>query len=298
MTPDNPFVNVRSRSFIFWFFLSIPVLFVLSLIFAIAAGIIAKIDNGFLLKKNLLELILPNLWIYGLISYWCWYTVKRSHLNYKRIIGKFPSFVICLRLFSLVIPTLMLSLGTAYILFYFLSFLAPELVKSLLEQKSFISVSASETYSPFLYNLLLAIVMVVVAPLTEEFLFRGIFLQRWATKWGLTRAIIFSSLAFGILHPNPIGLFIFGMLMALLYIKTRSLIVPIAFHSLYNGVLVFSQLISTFATKEETFSTIEQFRSSWWQGILLITISSPWIVFFIYKNWPSKQQSIPYLVNN
>ena len=38
--------------------------------------------------------------------------------------------------------------------------------------------------------------MIIVAPLIEEFLFRGLMLHKWSIKWNIKKAILFSELEF------------------------------------------------------------------------------------------------------
>ena len=68
------------------------------------------------------------------------------------------------------------------------------------------------------------LVLVIVAPVTEEFIFRGVFLHRWAARWGVLWSIILSSLLFGAIHRDifwfsrAVGSFF----IALYYIQTKT----------------------------------------------------------------------------
>jgi hypothetical protein len=123
-------------------------------------------------------------------------------------------------------------------------------------------------------------------------------LQRWTVKWGVTPALLISSLLFGILHTNVIGLFVFGLMMALLYIKTRTLIVPIACHFLNNLTAVGLEFVSQGSGTTETANILEQLRSDWWVGIVYMVLSAPWLITFIYKNWPKQPLGVPYFTNS
>jgi membrane protease YdiL (CAAX protease family) len=85
---------------------------------------------------------------------------------------------------------------------------------------------------------LLAIVVVFLAPVIEEFFFRGILLHRCAHKWGLGRSIIITSLLFGCLHDDLVYTTILGIAMSLLYLRTNSLYVTMTCHSLNNVIAV------------------------------------------------------------
>ena len=149
----------------------------------------------------------------------------------------------------------------------------------------------------FASNLLVIITFCLVAPVTEEFLFRGIILQRWATKWGICTGLISSSLLFGFVHPNPIGLSLAGMIWGVLYIKTRSLVVPIAFHALNNIVAVLPQLLPADSSNSKSTLTIQNLQSFWWIGVVMMVFSLPLLLRFVWKNWPNKNTIIPYLNN-
>jgi hypothetical protein len=100
-----------------------------------------------------------------------------------------------------------------------------------------------------------------------------------------------------VLHVNIIGLFIFGLMMSLLYIKTRTLIVPIVCHVLNNLAALGLGVFSTSSNPTETVSILEQFRTYWWVGLVYVILSAPWLFTFIYKNWPKQRLCVPYFTN-
>lgn len=82
----------------------------------------------------------------------------------------------------------------------------------------------------------------VMAPLTEEVLFRGLMLgalSKTCNKWV---AIIATAIVFGAVHGHPIGIIYascLGVLLGWIYIKTGSIIAPILFHTVYNFASLF-----------------------------------------------------------
>ncbi len=91
--------------------------------------------------------------------------------------------------------------------------------------------------------LLAAALLVVVAPLTEETLFRGIFLHGFLRNYPPGLAAFLSALLFALLHLNPwqfFGAFFLGLYLALLYILTRSLSACLLGHALQNGLPLFT----------------------------------------------------------
>jgi hypothetical protein len=87
---------------------------------------------------------------------------------------------------------------------------------------------------------------IVVVPLTEEMLFRGMLqtvLRSYiARPWP---AIIFASLVFVMFHENPQhwpALFVLSLCLGYAYEKSGSLFRPIFIHSLFNALSVFAAL--------------------------------------------------------
>lgn len=84
-------------------------------------------------------------------------------------------------------------------------------------------------------NLIEGVAVVVLAPVIEEILFRGLLLHRLAVKWGLRDAIWISALIFGLLHGFAPGIFLLGLTLTLVYLKTGgSLYTTILLHALHN----------------------------------------------------------------
>lgn len=78
---------------------------------------------------------------------------------------------------------------------------------------------------------------VIVAPIVEEIIMRGIILEGLLKKYSPFIAIVSSSLIFGIAHfniPQLISAFLGGMILGAVYFKTRSLILTIVGHACNN----------------------------------------------------------------
>lgn len=78
----------------------------------------------------------------------------------------------------------------------------------------------------------------VVAPLSEELLFRGCLYRFLKAKISLWFALVLSGLLFAMLHHNLLSLFplfILGIILAYVYERTGSLKVPILMHGIFNG---------------------------------------------------------------
>jgi membrane protease YdiL (CAAX protease family) len=80
---------------------------------------------------------------------------------------------------------------------------------------------------------------VVIAPLAEEFFFRGFLygvLKRYA---GALPALVFTGVAFAVIHlhvPSLLPLFLLACVLTLAYELSGSLLVPMAMHALFNAI--------------------------------------------------------------
>jgi len=84
------------------------------------------------------------------------------------------------------------------------------------------------------------LLLVVAAPLVEEFLFRGYVLRIMLTTWSSRAAIFASALLFAVVHPGlsfpPV--FLLGLATAWLYTRCGRIWPAIILHAVYNGVVV------------------------------------------------------------
>jgi len=286
MNSENPFINFTTRS-----------LLLCALLISLAIGFLLRIVtdlSGLNPNEPVFTLISYNL-IFILLCLWAIERLTQLKVKTDDLIGKVPPNYHWLPTIGIVINILLFSLGSGQLLFYLLSSVAPGFVESILGEQIFLS--GSDNFAPALSNILAVITVVVVAPITEELLFRGILLHRWTAKWGITPALLLTSLVFGILHANIVGLSVFGLMMALLYLKTRTLIVPIICHALNNLAAVGLELLPKDASTTETADILEQLNTYWWVGLVYVVLSAPWLIDFIRKNWPTSVLDLPYFSN-
>ena len=120
--------------------------------------------------------------------------------------------------------------------------------------------------------------LVVVAPLTEEFLFRGIILRGFLRNYRVRTAVIGSALLFGLFHLNPwqfVPAFFAGLLLAWLFIGTRSLVPCLFAHALNNSLpLLISSLGVSIPGYTAPSDHAPQFQPFWLDalGLLLLAV--------------------------
>ena len=89
--------------------------------------------------------------------------------------------------------------------------------------------------------LILALLVVLVAPVVEELFYRGLLMRAAARRWGDPAAVVVSSAVFAASHFEIVifpGIFAFGVVLAVLAVRTGRLGASIAAHIGFNAVTV------------------------------------------------------------
>ena len=129
-------------------------------------------------------------------------------------------------------------------------------------QNAFQSTAGQKTtYSSALF------VVVFVAPLIEELLYRGVILRGLLDNYTPTRAVVFSAILFGVGHLNPWQLppaVIWGFILAWWVIRTGSLCPALLAHTLHNLIAVTIQHFDVpfFPVSEDM--NVVVFNPWWW----------------------------------
>ena len=120
--------------------------------------------------------------------------------------------------------------------------------------------------------------LVVVAPLTEELLVRGLILRGFLSHYSTRKAILASAIFFGVLHLNPwqlIGATALGILFAWWFIETRSMLPCFFGHAFANALPLAATVFLPFEIPGYTsdFGTI-QFQPFWFDlvGVIFAAI--------------------------
>lgn len=130
--------------------------------------------------------------------------------------------------------------------------------------------------------LLYFLAIVILSPIIEETLFRGIFLRRFNEVLdNVTLAILISSILFGLCHNfgGILGAILFGICVSILYIKSRNILVPIFAHFLNNLITFIIALsgIEYFIQSNQIVMVL----------IIILAILSNVVLFkSILKEWP------------
>lgn len=93
---------------------------------------------------------------------------------------------------------------------------------------------------------LVVVLAVIVAPLVEEVIFRGVLFRAMADRINLGVSLVVSSAIFALIHIEVVlsqpaalvGLFTVGLVLAVAYHLTGNLLVPILGHAVFNAISI------------------------------------------------------------
>lgn len=222
----------------------------------------------------------------------------QAGLEWRRVFGPRPT-VEALPLLAVLVPLMLITYAAVWLVFVPLSFLVPELVEhTILAPQTAYEVTTSGQFVALLFS------MVVAAPLAEEMLYRGFLLQRWARRWGTRSGVVLSSVAFAIGHAEWVGHFVIGVAFAMLYLRTRSLWVPILSHAIYNCIFAVPIGVSLWTHEREPATSLAEFRDG--LGVGVLTFAAGLVLLWFYKDlyWPDARATavivgpVPYAVGD
>jgi membrane protease YdiL (CAAX protease family) len=198
---------------------------------------------------------------YGLGLAWLLWLGHRSGVQWGRLFGvefaagHWP-------LAALALPLIGLTIGVVYLAILALDAIAPELAARILHVGDEPTVTGGWLIGKFAAEALLA-------PVVEELGFRGFLLHTWARRIGPRRALIATSLLFAVCHYDIVGKFIGAMVLGLVYIRTRSLLIPIAIHALNNAIAFLPWLGEPTGTP-----ALQELRETWYVGPLALALAA------------------------
>ena len=85
-----------------------------------------------------------------------------------------------------------------------------------------------------------------------------------------------------------------AVIAAILYFKTRTLLVPMAVHALNNAVASVGTLLPEPEEPTEAAAMVQEVRDSLGLGVVMVVVSLPVLVWYIRRNWPGEDAVLPY----
>lgn len=234
--------------------------------------------HGANLDKDILELwsfILTLVWFIIVVRF-----LKKNNIKFSSFVGKpIKNFILEVPLSFLLIYAG--GIGALLVIYFIVYTINPNILNSV--QAAMTDGTAEHfSRSGIIYMFMGS---VIAAPVTEEFIFRGILLDRLKNKYNIHIAIFISSLIFMVVHfnPNPVR-FLVGISSCILVYKYKSLIPSILLHALNNFIALLSTVYSSNSNSTSTSDNFYPNVGVCVLGVVLIAI----YVIYIYKNYPRK----------
>ncbi|MCU4962541.1 CPBP family intramembrane metalloprotease [Bacillus paranthracis] len=266
----NPFQTMRARYF----------LIVFALLTVVARASNELIENTFHMQNStfiniLIFYILPIMWIF--------FEYKKHRVAFSLFINRNETF----NLVQVLYITIMLCVFSyGYLILYMYSFawITPTFIMNALREP------IMDSTGGYVYQV---IMVVFIAPIIREFVFRGFLLQRFAAKWGTSIAIIVVAILFALLHVDFLGAVVFSIVLSIVYIRTNSLLMPIAIHMLNNAFVIG---LSFLINKEEIMSFADFSNyTTFFPGLIIFITGLNLVLIFLFVNrkyWSKEMPAI------
>lgn len=278
--------QIKSRYLLLFLFVSI-------LGSIIITGII--VPDFFEEESSPLSEIIFGYLVYIILGYFLFTLGRKSELNWSNLFGNFGTIHISWKNIITAIPLIAIAFASVYLIFYPLSFYYPDFVYSMIVDSDVNFFWFSGTNYK-LANFLSFLEIVLLAPIIEELFFRGFLFTSLALKYTPLKAIFLSSLLFGIFHIDILGGFIFGSVLCIIYINTKSLAPIMLIHILNNFIAFTWSYFYNISSKGEEYN-LSTFQSELWMGVLGFIIGGIWLVHFYIKECKGNKLCIPYIAN-
>lgn len=267
----NIFQRVKARHLIGWLFAAFP-LFIIFNVYV---------------TGPLWQTIAVDVWVYGVPIIWYFVRVRPKGLELRSLRGHLPQSRKWLFYVLLNVPVFMLSIGSIIVIYSLISRVAPHVVEDLLSKP--VSEVQAVVSNPLWTTVLELFGALVLAPIVEEFIFRGFLLHRFTEKWRVAKAIIMVSIIFGVLHINFFGAAAFSVVLCVVYLYTKSIWPSVFLHFINN-------VVSSWPTHAPSDGGVQaaDLQQSYIAGWVFVIIALPILIWFIKKHWPKKDVVLPY----
>ena len=227
--------------------------------------------------------------VYPILLGWALWLARRHGVDLRRLAGPRASPDQVVAILALVPALVALDVGTVWLVYTPVSWVSPEGVRSWLERMERLTPARLEGAQ----ELLFLVGAVAVAPVVEEFIFRGLLLHRWALKWGTRRGLLATTMAFALLHASPVNAFLLGFGFGLIYLRTGSLPLTIAAHAL-NNVIALEVLPRLGPPGEPGGDLLAEFHQGTGQALVMFLAGATILWLGRDWYWPDLTAPMPY----
>ncbi|OOR15453.1 CPBP family intramembrane glutamic endopeptidase [Bacillus mycoides] len=264
----NPFQTMRARYF----------LIVFALLILIAQSSNEVLENTFHIQNSsfinmLIFYILPIIWIF--------YGYRKHRVSFSLFINRNETFNL-VQVLYIAIMLCMFSYGYLILYMYSFAWITPDFIMNALHEPIIDSTGG------YVFQF---IRVVFIAPIVGEFVFRGFLLQRFAAKWGTSIAMVVVALLFACLHVDFLGAVVFSIVLSIVYIRTKSLLMPIAIHMLNNALV----LSSSFLVSREKIMSFADFSNytTFFPGLIIFMTGLNLVLIFLFVNRKYWSKEVP-----
>lgn len=231
---DNDFKEMKIRHIVLMFFLV--------LLFSVIGAIVIEFKKGDInnTDTNLLSLIIEVLLVFMMA-----FKLKLSKENVKRLYLDFRENINMREITWIILFIACLQIGSNNILVDLAYLISPDFANWFANDSAMV-VNTITDY------LIVFIMVVFLAPFTEEIIFRNTIFKRLAKKFNvyiglIVSSIIFCSVNFG---TQMIGIFLVGIVNCVLYVKYENILIPMFIYFL-DGIIgmIFIVLFDGFGTQ-------------------------------------------------
>ncbi|QWG54913.1 CPBP family intramembrane metalloprotease [Bacillus mycoides] len=266
----NPFQTMRARYF----------LIVFALLILIARSSNELLESTFHIQNSsfinmLIFYILPIIWLF--------YGYRKHRVSFSLFINRNETFNL-VQVLYIAIMLCMFSYGYLILYMYSFAWITPDFIMNALHEPIIDSTRG------YVFQF---IRVVFIAPIVGEFVFRGFLLQRFAAKWGTSIAMVVVALLFAILHVDFLGAAVFSIVLSIVYIRTKSLLMPIAIHMLNNTFV----LCASFLVSREKIMSFADFSNytTFFPGLIIFITGLNLVLIFLFVNrkyWSKEMPAI------
>jgi len=275
----------QAYSLRWWLFLWVPLMGVL--VFGLGRIILGPA----LLRGPGPLMTLGSLWLYLALLAWLLTSARRSGLSLRETLGPRPRVQWLPEVGLVAWLHLQLNGALFLLLIAALHHFSPEVSRGLGEAGAkALSFGNTPVWIQW-------VIIVGLAPLTEEWLFRGVLHHRFARRFGPRKAQLITSGLFAILHMNPFGVFALGMMLQALYRRSRSLTTCVLAHALNNAVPLTLLLWSHEADGPSAAvkaGELDRIANAWPAWVLMSAALIGLLLWHLRGRWPARGERTPW----
>ncbi|HSI66750.1 MAG TPA: type II CAAX endopeptidase family protein [Planococcus sp. (in: firmicutes)] len=222
--------------------------------------------------NELLNSVVMLLVFYIILPLWiCSYFFKKRGVKLRQVVFFRGTTRWLLPILGLTVLVMAFSISIYWLLLRGLMPISPTLVD--------IALTPQQLPDELWYLVAMGFIIAFIAPIAEEFVFRGVILNLLMTRFGVWKGIGLTSLIFGIFHINFPGAFLFAVVASLLYLKTGNLLVPILLHIANNTISVYQNFVNPSFPEWLMVTSLNDLYTKTVPNLIVLIVSAALLLF-------------------